>query len=142
MSGKCVVIREKQLQEVLALPPVQGKRSLEPLRSFAVAHGIPLHIVEDHEVITNRAEVHVHESDFWICLEGMVQFICGGELVDPMPYRPEKGGIDYREWSSLDIIGGEQFTLQAGDMLWIPAGQPHQHNCIGTSRLLLVKVPR
>ena len=142
MADECVVIRYQQLVQTLASPPAQGKRSLEPLRAFAITHSVPMHIVEDHQVTNNRAEVHTHEGDFWICLQGPVMFVVGGELDNPQPYRPTGEGVEYREWSAERIIDGKVVVLEPGDMLWIPAGQPHQHNCSKTARLLLVKVPR
>ena len=50
--------------------PVQGKRLVDHFKSFASKNSLPIHILEDHELLDNVAEVHRHEDDLWICLEG------------------------------------------------------------------------
>lgn len=97
-------------------------------------------MLED-QAVSNDAEVHTHEDDLWVCLEGEVSFIYGGEMVDPKAKTLMNGTVDEREWKSKTLVGGTDITLHPGDWLWIPAGQPHQHRCATTARLMIIKIP-
>lgn len=130
------------VDESLAQPVLQGKRQLEPLLSFAKNKGIPLQIVEDHKVMDNKAEVHRTEADLWLCLEGKVQFVCGGTLNNPYIRKHADGTEDEQELRAASIHNGERITMCAGDWLWIPAGVPHQHFTEGTARLAVIKIPQ
>ena len=138
---RSILIRKEEIDKTLASSPTVGKKLLEPLKSLAVANKLPLNILEDHQISNNDAEVHKHESDLWLCLEGEVKFIHGGELFEPWPKKNLDGTIDDREWKAKEIRGGIEATLRAGDWLWIPAGEPHQHNSLGTARLAIIKIP-
>lgn len=138
--NRCVLINKERIDETLISLPTPGKKLLEPLKSFANEHGLPLKILEDNTII-NEAEVHTHEGDLWQCLEGEPKFICGGEMVDPLAKKNADGTIDERELKSREIRGGTEVILKPGDWLWIPAGEPHQHFCDGTTRLIIIKIP-
>ena len=131
----CIFVSGDFIKETLKDKVSQGKRLLEPLKSFAAQHRLPLNILEDHQV-SNEAEVHRHEADLWYCLEGEVEFIYGGKMVNPWA----KEGND-KEIKAKEITGGERVVMKPGDWLYIPAGQPHQHQTGGTARLVIIKVP-
>lgn len=135
-----VVLRREKVRRALAKPPVSGKNLLEPVKTFAEKTGFPMKVLEDTNV-ANDAEVHAHEGDFWVCLEGSVTFVCGGEMADPWFKRLPDGSEDRREIKAKKIRGGAEVILREGDYLWIPAGVPHQHRCTGTARLTIVKIP-
>lgn len=122
------------IEETKNTLPQQGKRSLEPLRSFAKEHGVPLAILEDTDV-ENEAEVHKTKADLWQCIGGEAVFIIGGELVEPYT----KG--DPNELFAKSIVGGKEQIVRAGDWLWIPASVPHAHRAQGTARFFVIKVP-
>lgn len=128
-----VILRKEEIDKTLATGSFQGKRLLEPLKSFAVATGFPVKILEDREVV-NEAEVHENDGDLWQCLEGEVTFVCGGELVD-------KEIVKNGEWKAREINGGTEIVLKPGDWLWIPAGEPHQHKTSSVARLVIIKIP-
>lgn len=128
----CIFLSKKEIDKILAAKPVQGKRML-----MAIAEGRPFGILEDTEV-SNEAEVHKLEGDLWHCLEGEVEFVCGGELVDSW-VRESSGG---NELGGKDIKGGTSMVLKNGDWLWIPAGEPHMHKTSGTARLVIIKIPK
>ena len=132
---KSVLIKRGQFDESLKNSPEQGKRLLDPLKTFTGEQGVPLNILEDHQV-SNDAEVHRHEDDLWYCLEGEVTFVYGGELVEPWA----KEGDD-REIKAKEITNGTESLLTKGDWLYIPAGQPHSHRTEGTARLVIIKLP-
>ena len=129
------------IDAMLALPPEEGKRLLEPLKSLAATEKLPFNLLEDTNV-SNDAEVHRHEADLWLCLSGEVTFNCGGALVNGTPRKLKDGTIDEREWKAKEMIGGAEIVLRVGDWLYIPAGVPHQHRAMGTAKLMIVKIPK
>lgn len=141
MAQKCVLVRKEVLDQTLAQAPTQGKHLLEPLKSLAAKEGLPFNILEDKDV-QNDAEVHTHEHDLWICLEGEAEFIYGGEMADPWVKTLPDSSKDYREVKSKEIKNGTREILKTGDWLFIPAGNPHAHNKLdGHARLMIIKIP-
>ena len=140
---KCVLVRKEVFDETLATAPTKGKHLLEPLKSIASENKLPLMgILEDTEV-TNEAEIHHHEGDLWLCLEGEVEFIYGGELIEPWFKKLPDGSEDRREVKAKEIKNGTREILKPGDWLWIPAGRPHVHNKLdGYARLVIIKIPK
>lgn len=139
---KTVFVSKDQFAETLATVPAPGKKLLEPFKAFAAATGLPFNILEDCQVLENDAEVHRHEADLWLCLEGEVTFICDGEMVEPWHGKLPDGTTNPNELKAKSIRGGVTHILKPGDWLWIPAGVPHQHNCSDTARLVIIKIPQ
>ena len=133
-AQKFYLFKKEEVDKVLAMAPEIGKRML-----FKSSDN-PVGILEDKDVV-NDAEVHKTEGDLWLCLEGEVTFICGGELVDPWFSKDKDGKDKLNELKAKEIKGGTEMTLKPGDWLWIPAGEPHQHKCSGLSRLVIIKIP-
>jgi len=140
LPKRSFLIRKEVIDETLKAEPTAGKKLLEPLKSLAAENSLPINILEDKDVV-NDAEVHKHEGDLWLCLEGEVNFIYGGELVDPWAKKNPDGTLDERELKAKEIKGGTEVILNPGDWLWIPAGKPHQHKCNGVARLAIIKIP-
>lgn len=134
-------IPKNEINKALASIPVKGKKLLEPIKAFSTQTKMPFNILEDHQVLDNEAEVHMHEGDLWQCLEGEVNFIYGGEMVNPWQKKNADGSLDPRELKAKEIKNGTEVVLKPGDWLWIPPGEPHQHNCAGTARLAIIKIP-
>lgn len=128
-------MRKEFVAETLSTQATQGKKLLEPFKAFAKENSLPLNILEDKDVV-NEGEIHDNESDLWQCLEGSVTFVCGGVL-ESRKSHPTKPG----EWSGSGIGGGKEYTLNPGDILWIPAGEAHLHKTDGTARLIIIKIP-
>lgn len=95
--------------------------------------GFPVRFVQNYLVEHRLAEVHLHEDDVFLCMDGSVRFILGGRLVGPWT----KDGLTFLADS---IEGGEELILEEGDWLHIPAGQPHQHFTPHLCHLMVVKV--
>ena len=140
-TQSCVVVSKEQIEETLGQESLARKRLLEPLKSFAAENKLPLNILEDREV-SNDAEVHAHEADLWHCLEGEVEFVYGGEMVDPWFGKNPDGSENRDEIKAKEIKGGDTLILHPGDWFFIPAGQPHSHSCKGTARLVIIKIPQ
>ena len=137
-----VLIRKKEIEDTLKTPPKKGKWHVEPFKSYALENNLPFRILEDSEVLDNEAEAHKDEGDLWLCLEGETKFIYGGEMLDPWPHKDKDSKVNKKEWKAKEIAGGTEVTLKPGDWLWIPPGVPHQHASQGTSRLVIIKIPK
>ena len=141
MGKKSVVFTKELLSQTLASEPFQGKHLLEPLKSFAAASGWSFNILEDKD-ITNEVERHMHESDLWFCLEGEIEFIYGGEMVNPWIKKNPDGSEDTREIKAKEIKNGTKVILHPGEWIAIAPGDPHQHNKLdGHARLVIIKIP-
>jgi len=68
---------------------------------------------------TGSSEVHEHEADIFVVQTGKATIITGGTLVNPQTQKPG-------EIRGTSISGGARHTLEAGDIIHIPAGVPHQ----------------
>ncbi len=140
--SKSFHITKQKIDETLASAPAKGKKLLEPLKSIAAENKLPINLLENAEVLDNKAEVHMEEGDLWLGLEGETTFIVGGELIDPFFSKGKDGVENKNELRAADIKNGEKIILKPGDWLWIPAGEPHRHFCAEVSRLAIIKIPR
>ncbi len=138
----CAFVKKEVIEQCLANEPTLGKKQLEPLKSLSKAEQLPFNVLEDHIIMNNEAEVHMHEADLWYCLEGEVEFVYGGELVNPQHRKNADGSENKNELFANQIKNGTKVMMKPGDWLWIPAGQPHQHNCKETGRLVIIKIPK
>jgi len=66
-------------------------------------------------------EVEVHErlNDELVAQSGHATVVVGGKLTGQRQTAPG-------EWRGGTVTGGHSYQLAPGDMLWIPAGAPHQ----------------
>lgn len=135
------VVRKADIAKTLKRKPTDGKRLLEPMKTIAAAQALPFNILEDKNV-SNDAEVHTHESDLWLCLEGTVMFVCGGTMFRPWYGKKADGTENPNELKARKIKGGKKIILKSGDWFWIPAGVPHSHSAKGAARLVIVKIPK
>ncbi len=68
---------------------------------------------------TGSSEVHEHEADIFIIQRGEATLLSGGKIVNPHTQKPG-------EIRGTSIAGGERHPVAAGDIIHIPAGEPHQ----------------
>lgn len=131
-----VFFSKEDIEGVLRQPPKKGKHLFPPFLEFLASREVtasPIKILEDSFVSDNKPEAHDREDDIWFCLEGNPIFRWGGVL-------KEKKAVHEGEWIGSEIEGGTERTLHPGDWLWVPAGEPHEHNCpSGTARLFIIK---
>ncbi|WP_439532159.1 hypothetical protein [Polymorphobacter sp.] len=75
-----------------------------------------VHVRRDTSGVVERHEAF---NDVMIATKGSVTLLLGGRI---------EGGAETEpgEWRGGTIVGGRQQLFKAGDMLWIPAGVPHQ----------------
>ena len=72
-----------------------------------------------HREGTGSAEVHEHEADLFLVVEGEATIVTGGKMVKP---HTEKPG----EIRGESIEGGQRQKLSAGDVIHIAPNVPHQ----------------
>ena len=65
-----------------------------------------------------QVEVHTKDTDVIHVLSGQATFVTGGAMVDGKTVEPD-------EIRGADVTGGESRTIQAGDVIVVPAGTPH-----------------
>ncbi|HEX2817271.1 MAG TPA: AraC family ligand binding domain-containing protein [Phenylobacterium sp.] len=66
-----------------------------------------------------EVEVHEHLSDELVVRSGHAVFRVGGTVAGNRQTAPG-------EWRGGAMTGGDLYRLGPGDVLWIPAGMPHQ----------------
>jgi len=137
---KTVIIPKKIINDTLKTKAKKGNRPLDPMATLAKINNLPFKIIEDKKS-TNMPELHVNIGDLFHCLEGTVNFICGGVLTDRSYEVNLDGTYNKNEIKGIAIINGSTYTLQPGDWIWIPPNTPHQHNTSSTVRLMIIKVP-
>lgn len=81
------------------------------------------------------AEVHASVADWFFVLEGRATLVTGGTVVQPEVIGPG-------EVRGLSLVGGHDQPLQAGDVVYVAAGQPHQFVLSGSSGItsLVMKI--
>lgn len=68
---------------------------------------------------SGEAEVHEGLHDLFIVRSGRATVTIGGTIAGNRQTSPG-------EWRGGTISGGTKFEVEPGDVLWIPAGLPHQ----------------
>lgn len=85
---------------------------------------------------SGEVERHASMNDIMVARAGTIAVLLGGSV---------QGGREASagEWRGGRIVGGTLRTLNPGDMLWIPAGVPHQMILKpgGSFTYLAIKVP-
>ena len=138
---KPIIMRKSVIDETLSQTPAKGKHPLEPFTALAKEQGADLTILENHQIV-NTAEAHRATVDFFYILEGEVEFVTGGRLVEPWAKELPDGSKNDLEIRAKSMEGGEVEKLEAGEMIWIPAGLSHTHRSPETTvRMLVIKVP-
>ncbi len=85
---------------------------------------------------SGEVERHASMSDIMLARKGTITMLLGGSIEGGREASPG-------EWRGGRIVGGESKTFKAGDMLWIPAGIPHQMIIPrgGSFTYIAIKVP-
>jgi mannose-6-phosphate isomerase-like protein (cupin superfamily) len=103
--------RAKHLRELAA----QGEGSAsETLEKYP--HHYTMLAFRSHN---GGGEVHQNFADVFYVLDGHASVLTGGELIEPKTTAPG-------EIRGASVKGGSRQELQAGDVVHIPAGTPHQ----------------
>ena len=65
-----------------------------------------------------QVEVHEKTTDILYIVEGEAVYVTGGKVINGKQTRPG-------EWIGESIEGGTEHHLKKGDVIIVPAGQPH-----------------
>ncbi len=86
---------------------------------------------------TGETEVHMEFNDIYVVESGHAKITVGGHVSGNHEASPT-------EWLGGDISGGTDYSLAAGDVLFIPAGAPHKTfvSPNGSLTYVLVKTPK
>jgi mannose-6-phosphate isomerase-like protein (cupin superfamily) len=68
---------------------------------------------------TGETEIHMAFNDIYVVESGHAKITVGGQVTGNRETLPT-------EWLGGDISGGKDYSLARGDVLFIPAGVPHQ----------------
>ena len=72
-----------------------------------------------HRTADGQVEVHLKLNDEFVVQSGHATVLVGGKVEGNRETAPG-------EWRGGKITGARSYQLGAGDVLWIPAGAPHQ----------------
>ena len=122
----------EEIKKMCNVPTGQGSTVI-PASLELFNQGLPIRVVRHCAVAGSVAELHLHEDDLWLCIEGEASFVLGGKLINPRT----EDGLTYLADS---ILEGEVVTMRAGDWLHIPAGQPHQPVTSMSADLIIIKL--
>jgi mannose-6-phosphate isomerase-like protein (cupin superfamily) len=75
-------------------------------------------VLTSHRDGPGKAEIHAHDTDIFLIIDGTADFVTGGSVVD---LKTRANG----ESSGKEITGGETHHLVKGDVIVIPRGVPH-----------------
>ena len=104
--------------------PATYVESQKVLDNFEKKGGNPLVPGDQYNVQTNRrtangnSEIHEKETDVFYVLDGSATIVVGGTAIEPKQTRPG-------QLTAKAIENGQSYNLKKGDVLVIPAGQPH-----------------
>lgn len=127
---KVLISTESQIDAALA-------KTTNGLSTFVVpTNGRALAILA-HRETNGEVEVHSMVDDLLVGREGSAEILIEGRHVGGRETGPG-------EFRSGRIDGGRRIRLGPGDMIWIPAGVPHQMFMIdgGSVTYLALKYPR
>jgi mannose-6-phosphate isomerase-like protein (cupin superfamily) len=82
-------------------------------------------------------EVHMNLNDIIVVKSGHAKITVGGQVAGNKEEQPS-------EWRGGEITGGKDYSLAAGDVLFIPAGLPHRVLVAPKASItyLVVKTPK
>lgn len=76
-------------------------------------------VVVARRLKTGEAEVHDNLNDVFVVKSGRASVLVGGKVEGQRLTTPG-------EWRGGKITGAKSYPLNPGDVVWIPAGLPHQ----------------
>jgi mannose-6-phosphate isomerase-like protein (cupin superfamily) len=94
-------------------------KTKDGLATAPVATGPGTTILAAHRDADGQVEVHTRLNDEFVVLAGHATVLVGGKVEGNKETAPG-------EWRGGKISGGKSYALGPGDVLWIPAGTPHQ----------------
>jgi mannose-6-phosphate isomerase-like protein (cupin superfamily) len=94
-------------------------KTTDGLATFTVPTGPGATVLIAHREKDGEVEVHTRLNDEFVAHDGHAGVRVGGKVEGNRQTGPD-------EWRGGVITGGRTYQLSPGDVLWIPAGSPHQ----------------
>jgi len=94
-------------------------KTKDGLATAPVPTGPGATVLAAHRDRPGEVEVHEHLNDEFVVQSGHAVVRVGGKVSGNRQTAPG-------EWRGGTIAGGRAYQLAPGDLLWIPAGSPHQ----------------
>jgi quercetin dioxygenase-like cupin family protein len=132
-----VLANDAKAAEVVHIPAERVSATMK--KAAPLADGPNLRVSGGHRPYASRdaspvAEVHANEADLFFVVGGRATQMLGGNVVEGKTTGP--GQI-----RGPKTEGGRSYQLDAGDVMWVPAGMPHWFPEISEAlSYLLVKV--
>lgn len=89
------------------------------LASKQILNGLGSNVYIVRRDKTGDAEVHMALNDIFVVKSGHAKITVGGQITGNRETAAS-------EWRGGEIAGGTDYSLDAGDVLFIPAGVPHK----------------
>jgi len=84
----------------------------------ALAKGEQFSVSPNRRTANGNVEIHEKETDIFFVVDGSATLVTGGTAVEQRQTRPG-------QFTAKGIDGGQTYNLKKGDVVVIPAGQPH-----------------
>lgn len=125
------VIKKQEIDAVRSSVAEEEKKAIVLLGGKEDSYAVYAVVVNN---VLGKAEVHDRARGVWYALSGSAVFVLGGAIKDPQEKHPG-------EWVAEKVVGGELTKVEAGDIIDIPAGVPHQIDARGGRiEFLIVKI--
>jgi mannose-6-phosphate isomerase-like protein (cupin superfamily) len=107
--------------QVVHLPAAKLQEEVSKLGGGAVPHNFGPDAVafNARREVDGQVEIHMEQNDLFIGHSGSATIVVGGYVEGNRLRGPG-------EWIGGTISGGVSYDIGPGDMLWVPAGIPHQ----------------
>jgi uncharacterized protein YfaQ (DUF2300 family) len=89
------------------------------IKSYKLPVGVEAMVSATRRDAEGQVELHLKQHDLIIPQGGQVTALVGGRIEGNKQTAPD-------EFRGGKIVGGTPYKLMPGDVLWIPAGTPHQ----------------
>jgi mannose-6-phosphate isomerase-like protein (cupin superfamily) len=115
----------------------QTAHPTDGLASNQFLNGPGAHVYVLRRDKTGVTEVHMALNDIFVVKSGHAKITIGGQVAGNKEEQPS-------EWRGGEITGGTDYSLAAGDVLFIPAGVPHRVLVAPKASItyLVVKTPK
>lgn len=94
-------------------------KTTEGVATAQVPTGAGTTMLAAHRTADGQVEVHTKLNDEFVVRSGHATVLVGGKVEGNKETAPG-------EWRGGTVTGAHAYTLGPGDVLWIPAGAPHQ----------------
>jgi mannose-6-phosphate isomerase-like protein (cupin superfamily) len=111
-AGEGVYVPAAKLTELVA-------KTKDGVATAPVPAGPGTTMLAAHRDADGQVEVHMKLNDEFVVQSGHATVLVGGKVTGNKETAPG-------EWRGGKVVGAHAYVMGPGDVLWIPAGAPHQ----------------